>query len=169
MNDDLRLIYAWVKGSRERLFAWTESLPPEVYTLERPDFAYGSLRNVQAHIADCYRVWIGKRGLGLEQYKGRIDASSLPDVSAMRAKFREVDGMLETALEKFVDVDAPLELILRPDDILKVTRRWLIMHPITHEFHHKGQMLAMGRILGYPYPPGPDTDLMLPFETQVRQ
>lgn len=164
VNDDLRLVYGWVKGSRGRLFAWAESLPPEVYTLERPDFAYGSLRNVQAHVADCYRVWIGERGLGLEQYKGWIDARGLPDVAAMRAKYREVDDMLETAFEKFADIDAPLELVLAPDDILKVTRRWLIMHPVTHEFHHKGQMLAMGRILGHPYPPGPDTDLVLPFE-----
>jgi uncharacterized damage-inducible protein DinB len=36
------------------------------------------------------------------------------------------------------------------------------MHPLTHEFHHKGQMLAMGRMLGHPFPPGRDTDLVGP-------
>ncbi|MGL4612054.1 MAG: DinB family protein [Trueperaceae bacterium] len=35
------------------------------------------------------------------------------------------------------------------------------MHPITHEFHHKGQALALARVLGHPHP-GPDTDLVDP-------
>jgi uncharacterized damage-inducible protein DinB len=34
---------------------------------------------------------------------------------------------------------------------------WVILlHVITHAFHHKGQIVAMLRILGYP---APDTDL----------
>ncbi|WP_376777678.1 DinB family protein [Deinococcus rubellus] len=36
------------------------------------------------------------------------------------------------------------------------------MHPITHEFHHKGQLLALGRVLGFPLASGGDTDLVLP-------
>jgi len=31
-----------------------------------------------------------------------------------------------------------------------------VLHVITHAFHHKGQIVAMLRILGYP---APDTDL----------
>ena len=33
---------------------------------------------------------------------------------------------------------------------------FILLHVITHAFHHKGQILAMLRILGYP---APDTDL----------
>jgi uncharacterized damage-inducible protein DinB len=33
---------------------------------------------------------------------------------------------------------------------------FILLHVITHAFHHKGQMVAMLRILGYP---APDTDL----------
>ncbi|WP_019584671.1 DinB family protein [Deinococcus apachensis] len=163
MNSDLRLVYGWVKGSRERVFAWLDTLPPEVYTLERQDFAYGSLRNIQAHIAQCYLVWVGARGLGLKQYQQRRDAATLRDVPAMRAAFQEVDDVLEQAFGQFTELDAPLEVEMREEGHLRVTQRWLVMHPVTHEFHHKGQMLALGRVLGYPYPPGPDTDLVLPF------
>jgi uncharacterized damage-inducible protein DinB len=33
---------------------------------------------------------------------------------------------------------------------------FILLHVITHAFHHKGQVVAMLRILGYP---APDTDL----------
>ena len=163
MNADLRVFYGWVKAARERLFTWAESLPAEVYTQERPEFAYGSLRNVQAHIADCYGLWVGNCGLGLIRDDGRLNTSALPDVAAMRRVYGEVDGLLEQAFEQFTQPDEVLDVQFG-DEILRVTQRWLIMHPITHEFHHKGQMLTMGRILGWPYPPGPDTDLGLPME-----
>ncbi|WP_295817933.1 DinB family protein [uncultured Deinococcus sp.] len=159
MNDDLRTLYPWVKFSRERLFAWAEALPGGVYTQERPDFAYGSLRNVQAHIADCYAVWVGVRGLG--EHHGRVDTTAVHDVAAMRRVYAEVDDMMERAFGAFTTPDEVFGLAVR-DEVLPVTQRWLVMHPITHEFHHKGQMLTMGRILGHPYPPGPDTDLGVP-------
>lgn len=161
MNDDLRGFYRLVQGSRERVFGWAQSLPPEVYTTERPDFAYGSIRNIQAHVADCYLAWVGERGLGLSVPE--VGAAQLPDVQVMRRRYAEVDGVVERALDKFTEMDAPL-LIPHGDSTLEVTRRWLLLHPITHEFHHKGQLLALGRVLGHPYPPGPDTDLLLPSE-----
>ncbi|PNY82941.1 DinB family protein [Deinococcus koreensis] len=163
MNPDLRTLYSWVKFSRERLFAWAESLPGGVYTLERPDFAYGSLRNVQAHIADCYLIWLGTRGLKLPQYARGEFQTRVPDVAAMRSVYADVDAVLERAFEQFTTPDEPFDLELE-HEVLRVTQRWLVMHPLTHEFHHKGQMLTMGRILGHPYPPGPDTDLGLPGE-----
>ncbi len=43
-----------------------------------------------------------------------------------------------------------------------LTRRWLVLHPITHEFHHKGQVASLGRALGHPVPEGTDLDLVPP-------
>lgn len=162
MNTDLQTLYSWVKFARERLFAWAEALPDGVYTQERPDFAYGSLRNVQAHIANCYLVWVARRGLGLTD-TALVDTSAVPDVAAMRAVYAEVDAVMERALEAFTTPDALFDLELE-HEVLRVTQRWLVMHPVTHEFHHKGQMLTIGRILGHPYPQGPDTDLAVPGE-----
>lgn len=45
---------------------------------------------------------------------------------------------------------------------MSVSQRWLLMHPITHEFHHKGQMMTPARIWGYTMPPETDTDLVPP-------
>ena len=162
MNDDLRGFYRLVQGSRERVFGWAQSLPPEVYTTERADFAYGSIRNIQAHVADCYLAWVGERGLGLNVPE--VEVAQFPDVQAMRRRYAEVDGVVERALDEFDHIDIPLDIPFRQGSTLEVTRRWLLLHPFTHEFHHKGQLLALGRVLGYPYPPGPDTDLLLPSE-----
>ena len=161
MNEDLRGFYAQVKGSRERVFAWAQTLPPEVYITEYPDFAYGSLRNIQAHVADCYLGWVGESGLGLPEPE--LDCATLTDVAAMRARFAQVDAVVERALSEFTGLDAPF-VIPHRKTTLEVTRRWLLLHPFTHEFHHKGQLLALGRVLGWPYPSGPDTDLPLPSE-----
>jgi uncharacterized damage-inducible protein DinB len=112
-------------------------------------------------VAECYLGWVGESGLGLSVPE--VESAQLPDVQAMRRRYAEVDEVVDRALNEFQDLDAPL-LIPHRDSTLNVTRRWLLLHPFTHEFHHKGQLLALGRVLGHPYPPGPDTDLLLPSE-----
>ena len=160
--EPLILMYDWVRRSREVLFEYTEGLSDEIYTLEHSDFAYGSIRNIHAHVAGCYQFWVGQ--MGLQQNITLFDepASSIPDPKSMRAAFAQVDAMLEEAFEKFQRWDEPLKLVRPGRDTLMVSQRWLITHPITHEFHHKGQLLALGRVLGHPLPSGVDTDLVLP-------
>jgi uncharacterized damage-inducible protein DinB len=158
--DPLLLMYDWVRRTREVLFEYTDSLPVDVYTLEHPDFAYGSIRNIHAHVAECYLWWVGSMGLGRTWID--VEPSSLPDATSMRAAFAKVDLMLEEAFTKFQSLDEPLEVVRPGRDTLMVSQRWLIVHPITHEFHHKGQLLALGRVLGHPLPAGMDTDLVLP-------
>lgn len=160
MNDDLKLMYGWVKRTREVLFEYTESLSNDVYTLEQTGFAHGSIRNIHAHIAECYLWWVGH--VGLKRDWVDFEPSSIPDVKAMRQKFLEVDAVLEEAFEKFDRLDTAFAFERPGRDTLRVTQRWLVVHPLTHEFHHKGQLLALGRALGHPLPPGGDTDLVLP-------
>jgi len=162
MDPSLALFYGWIIRTREELFDYTMALPPEIYTREHPDFAYGSLRNIQAHIANCYLGWVGHYGLSIERDQIAFEATSVPDAEAMRVKFDEVDRIVEKACRVFDQPDVSFELVRPGRDRLQVTQRWLVMHPITHEFHHKGQLLALGRVLGFPLAPGGDTDLVLP-------
>jgi uncharacterized damage-inducible protein DinB len=158
--DPLILMYDWVKRTREVLFEYTNSLPNEVYTLEHPDFAYGSIRNIHAHVAGCYCFWVGN--MGLNETPHDPDPSELRDARAVREQFVRVDAMLDRAFSKFDRLDELFEVIRPGYDTARVTQRWLVTHPITHEFHHKGQLLALGRVLGHPLPSGMDTDLVLP-------
>jgi hypothetical protein len=63
-------------------------------------------------------------------------------------------------LERFGGhLDDPIERTVW-GQVERVTPRWLIMHPITHEFSHKGQIVVMVRLLGVePF----DTDRVRPF------
>ena len=162
MNPELKLQYDWTRRTREVLFTFTESLPNEIYTFERNDFAYGSIRNIHAHVADCYLYWVGVAGLKYDETKLEMPTQYIGNSKAMRERFQFVDSIVEEALEKFENPDVILEH-QHSSGILKLTGRWLIVHPITHEFHHKGQLLALARVLGHPLPVGADTDLVLPF------
>jgi uncharacterized damage-inducible protein DinB len=162
MNDDLKLTYDLVRRTREVLLEFTESLPSEIYILERPDFAYGSIRNIHAHVAFCYLAWAGV-ALGYKRENLIVPADQISDAKTMRERFGFVDEIVIEALEKFTTPDEPLEFQHRSGP-LKVTQRWLLLHPITHEFHHKGQLLALARVLEHPLPGNMDTDLVLPFE-----
>jgi len=157
MNADLKIFYDLAQRTRAGVLDWLETLPPEVFTRVREDFAYGSLSAIYAHIADCYLWWVGAIGLGAEEREVHVD-----DVRALREAFAEVDATVWRALETFTVPDDPFTWTSPSGKVSTLTRRWLILHPITHEFHHKGQALALARVLGYPHPGRPDTDLVDP-------
>jgi uncharacterized damage-inducible protein DinB len=186
VNPSLPLMYDWVRRTRERLFEYTESLPTHVYLQDQPGLPSSSLRDIHAHVANMYEWFVGRYCLGVEPYQQQLavlPASSiathearvetiialergetlrLTDVTAMRSKFLEVDSLLGRAFETFNQVDQPFEITKASGRRVMVTQRWVLMENITHEFHHKGQMLAFGRVLGYPLPEGIETDLVLP-------
>ena len=157
MNQDLRTFYDLAKRTRAKVFDWLATLPPEVFTHKHEQFAYGSLNNIYAHIADCYLWWVGDVGLGDE-----ADDIKVNDVSELREAFAKVDATVARALESFADLDEPFTWTSPSGYTQTLTRRWLILHPITHEFHHKGQTVALARVLGHPHPGNPDTDLVDP-------
>jgi uncharacterized damage-inducible protein DinB len=167
MDTSLPLMYEWVKRSREVLFEYTDALPPAVYLREHPDFAYGSIRNIHGHVAGCYLSWIARYGLGLAQHQQRFEPATVANATAMRQVFSEIDTIMQQAFASFDQLDQVFTLVRPGRDVLQVTQRWLVMHPITHEFHHKGQLLALGRLLGHPLPDHLDTDLVLPVATTL--
>lgn len=153
-------VYGWVKLTREGLLAFCDSLSLSVYTAEREGFGWGSIRNTLIHVADCYRFWLAEKALG--QDAAGYEAGKCPDVPAARRVLEAADA----AVARFCDAFAgdaffrPLSLKVRwqPGPMV-VTPLWLLTHTVTHEFHHKGQIVAFGRLWGHP---APETDLALP-------
>lgn len=158
MNEDLRTFYNLTQRTRANVLDWLETLPLDVFTAQADSFAYGSLSRVQAHVADCYLWWVGTVGLGSAE-EPELEAN---DVQALRAAFARVDVTVLRALDTFTDLDAPFIWTSPEGKDVKLSRRWLILHPVTHEFHHKGQSLALARAIGHPHPGNPDTDLVDP-------
>jgi uncharacterized damage-inducible protein DinB len=83
------------------------------------------------------------------------DCPTMADLLAAKNRIR-------TATQAYVSglTEAQLNMTLtdRPVDWGGELRSpgFILLHVITHAFHHKGQVVAMLRILGYP---APDTDL----------
>jgi uncharacterized damage-inducible protein DinB len=157
MNADLELFYALTTRTRSPVLEWLETLPNEVFNAQREDFAYGSLNAIYTHVAGCYLHWVGAVGLG------ELGLKRTPrNVAELKAYFSQVDEIVLRAISTFEAWDEALSYSASSGRTELLTRRWLILHPITHEFHHKGQALALARVLGHPHPGMPDSDLVTP-------
>ena len=163
MNADLETFYGLTIRTRAGLLEWLGTLPNEIFSAKREDFAYGSLSAIYSHIADCYWHWAGAVGLSLPAAE-----RSVKTVDELRDYFAQVDDMVLRAIHSFEEWDEALSYTASSGRVEMVSRRWLILHPVTHEFHHKGQALALARVLGQPHPGMPDTDLVTPGEPPLQ-
>ncbi|MFD2924139.1 DinB family protein [Halobacillus naozhouensis] len=151
--------YNWIRCTREKLFHYCETITPEDYTCELDQFGWGSIRNLHVHVAECYQSWLGN--FGLEKGLSLATPDLVSNVGEMRRIFEKVDRLVIEFLEKFegqwnlgISGSVPWH-----DEEEELTPLWLYTHAATHEFHHKGQIVAMSRQLGYT---PDDTDLIEP-------
>lgn len=148
--------YDWIQRTRETLFHYCETLSPTDYVKDLETFGGDSIRSLHAHVADCYRVWLGSRALGKSLPK--IKPESVNNVQEMREIFRRTDDLVHEFLNEFKGKwDHTIQVSFQSGGSGEFTALWLFTHTITHEFHHKGQIVKIGRQLGY-IPP--DTDLI---------
>lgn len=156
--------YDWIQRSRETLFRYCETMSPEDYVKELDSFGGDSIRSLHVHVVNCYRGWLGNRALG--KPLAEINPESICTVQEMREIFKETDALIHEFLNRFKgDWNESTLVTFRSGASAEFTALWLFTHTTTHEFHHKGQIVKIGRILGY-IPP--DTDLIEP-EIQVVQ
>ena len=147
MDPAIEIPYAWVRATRARLMAAMEALDEASYTEPQPVLAGASVRDRFVHIADCYDFWL--RCVGLEEGEGvRVRAAAFPDLAAARAAFVRVDALVGGFSAAFARrLDEPLARTLDGAPAT-LTARWLLAHPVTHEFHHKGQIVVALRLMG---------------------
>lgn len=154
--NDLEFLYEQTRAMRENLFTYLETLPFELLHQAHPAFGRGTLLETAAHVADCYHFWTGE--VGLEETPLELEIGSSDTVSVLRSAFAGVDALMARASTRFTDLEREFEWT-DAKGTLRLSQRWLLLHPITHEFHHKGQMVSLGRALGHPAGPRFDTDL----------
>ncbi|PYU01646.1 MAG: hypothetical protein DMG34_17765 [Acidobacteria bacterium] len=80
------------------------------------------------------------------------------DLRALLANKARVQSATQDYLHGLSDMELNRRLTERPQQWVGELRSpaFIILHIVTHAFHHKGQVVAMLRTLGYP---APDTDL----------
>jgi len=101
------------------------------------------------HNINTYISWIDNFGLDRSRtfYKN-ADINSLDEIKQL---FEQADLIVNDFLTIYSDnyLKSQTKYIARKGIKLTLSPLQLFTHVITHEFHHKGQMLTMSRLLGY--------------------
>jgi len=163
MVDVLKQQYAYIRTARQSLFAFLEELPLQTLHSTVPNFGSGSIIKTHIHVADCYRYWLGSFALKQTDFSFATNYDTQhADVKKVRDRFNLVDEIVQQFLDEFNSrwFEKIANKVKWQEEPWTTTPLWLLTHTETHEFHHKGQIVAMARHLGYN---PPDTDLKDPF------
>lgn len=154
-TDTLKRQYEWVRGSRAVLLDYLEGLTRDELVEENSSFGRGSVVKLLIHTANTYRYWLGEQALGrVMTYAG--DGSHV-DLAAIRGLFGQVDTLVGEFVERFAERGSwRVEYRIGGREGTAEALR-LFTHVVTHEYHHKGQVLSLTRHLGYT---PVDTDVM---------
>jgi uncharacterized damage-inducible protein DinB len=147
--------YEFIKESRNILFEYCKTISQENFTDQNTSFGRGgSIRNLLVHITHTYTYWIANIALGKK--RSFAEYENYKTIDAVSALFDDVDDFMSEFISEIDHFDN--DIIYEIKNIKNSTTPFrLFTHVITHEFHHKGQVLSLSRHLGYiPV----DTDIM---------
>ena len=153
--DGIRKFHFWTHACLTRALDHLSTIPASAYAKETPGFGFPTLREQVIHIINCEGLWVN--ALQRLPYRDRNPAGC-PAIADARLLQREVSQLTLAYLAGLTDqqLNGNME-VGYPDGTTAVrTPAFIIHHVLTHAFHHKGQIVAMCRVLGYP---APDTDL----------
>ena len=153
--EGIRKFHAWTHASLSLLLDHLSTIPADDFAKELPGFGFSSLRRQVLHIFNCEAVWI--HVLQGRPYSDRLPAAC-PAIAEARLLEQEVSRQTLAYLSGLSEEQLNTNTELRfPDGDVAVRTPALVLHHfLTHAFHHKGQIVAMCRLLGHP---APDTDL----------
>jgi uncharacterized damage-inducible protein DinB len=148
--------YALLQNSREVVLNFIETEVGNGLNTPVPAFDNKTIRYLLEHNASCYFNWLGY--FALKQPVGSLNDQGFTTVALIRELYKTVDNIVAAFFESFKDkMEVPVKGIHSRNGEVSVTPLQLFTHVLTHEFHHKGQILTMCRLLGY-IPP--DTDVI---------
>ncbi len=148
--------YEEIKSARKVLLDYCETLSPADFICQGPGFGKGgSVRHLLVHNIHCYEHWIIRQALQLD--RPFTVADTLHTIPECRIVYQEINELMDQFLDKVEQNSDDLFSVTIHDEQQQVDGLKLFTHTITHEFHHKGQILTLSRMLGYT---PVDTDVM---------
>jgi len=152
--------YALIKNSREVVFRFCEEISAKDYVSEVSGFGRGSIRNLHAHIANTYVYWLSE--IGMKKSPEYPSYENIKDLKTAIDNFKRSDAVVNDFISTFENKwdEEITGMVSSINKEITVTALQLFTHVTTHEFHHKGQIMSMGRILGY-IPPDADVIKLL--------
>jgi len=149
MEQLLTAQYEEIKGARGALFAYCRSMKESDLFKKVEAFNNNSIIDLLVHNANTYISWLKNLGLdGTVPFHESEDIQSFNDVERI---FEDVNLFVGGFLQKYSsDYQLPFtKKIAHKGIVVTVKPLQLFTHVVTHEFHHKGQILTMSRMLGY--------------------
>ena len=147
MSDLLTQQYGMVMHSRSALLTYCGQLSDEDFLTNNSSFGRGSVRNLLVHIANVYEFWMLKNVLKIKTDIRAFD--SVKNIADCVTYFESVNETVTNFILEFKDRYHEEISLTLGDRLLTITPFQVFTHVITHEFHHKGQILSLSRHLGY--------------------
>lgn len=140
--------YEIIKSARHALFSYCETMGDDIF--KKVDiFNNNCISDLLLHNANTYISWLDNFGLdGTRVFHSSSDVRNLYEIKVI---FDQIDVIVNTFLKRYRNdyLQSKTKYIARKGITLTLTPLQLFTHVTTHEFHHKGQMLTMSRLLGY--------------------
>jgi uncharacterized damage-inducible protein DinB len=155
MKSLLSAQYDLVLDARKTLLHYCTTISQEDLLRADPDFGGRSIRNMLVHICNTYQGWLANLVPGRTQIE--LEPASVPNLEGCIDYFNLTNDLVSAFVEQYDN--NWLDTVELEDDkgTFESTPLKLFTHVITHEFHHKGQIVSLSRSLGYtPI----DTDIM---------
>ncbi|HWE84563.1 MAG TPA: DinB family protein [Terracidiphilus sp.] len=137
------------------LLSHVATVPNELTRQPIPGFGRPTIWTQLVHILTCEEGWVHNLQ---NQPFARWSEQDCPTMADLLAAKNRVRQATRTYVGNLTEEALNTTLAERPADWGGELRSpaFILLHVVTHAFHHKGQVVAMLRILGHP---APDTDL----------
>jgi uncharacterized damage-inducible protein DinB len=155
IRDGLMELHGWTHESLDVLLRHIASVPGERLREVVAGFGIATVWKQLVHIVEGEEVWVCDLQGNARLSWGEKDCASMEVLLAEKERVRlatraYLDGLNDAELNRTL-AERPREWVGE----LK-SPAFILLHVVTHAFHHKGQVVAMLRTLRYP---APDTDL----------
>jgi uncharacterized damage-inducible protein DinB len=143
------------RDSRKRLLEFLSTLSEADFVRPLPEAGMKSVRDLIVHTVDASGFWIN---LIRNRPHVPMDPADFPTPRSIVPAADEIADRIHDAL-----TGADREWFGRETTVSHGGESWqvvpmmAVMHMLTHEYHHKGQIVMLARMLGYR---PPDTDLL---------
>lgn len=148
--------YQLVLGSRNVVMEYCHKLDDKMF-VKLSSFNNKSISDLLVHITHVYTFWLGQ--FSLKKEVRFTEPEKIDSLEMLQHLYENVNSLVAEFL-KYADQTTEKEISGEagtPPQRITRSPFEIFTHVITHEFHHKGQILIMGRQLGRV---PPDTDII---------
>lgn len=151
MHNPLSLLDLYTRAHQnlKQLLDHCKRLSAEELHREIKGFGYPTVQLQLHHVFQAERYWFGV-------LEGRIDVNEDQDNYSTIEKLAQLEqevfaigqGYLDEASE--TELNTPRKMMTWGNKERTLTPMHVVMRPVTHGYHHTGQIVAMTRLMGHP-------------------